>query len=771
MATPTLKVELAFLKYAGGYIWSDVSNYVRIVDIDRGISREIDKYSAGHAAVTLSNKDRAFDPTFTDTTGVVRTNYIKNPNFLLNTNGWSASNMTISQVGTPTYDYSTNAMKAVATSAVTPNVSYFGPSVTITTGETYTASIYVYGTVAKSVSLSLQWLNGGYGTVSTDTGTSITTTVGAWSRISVTGTVPATAVTVNIKVNVTAAINDVFYFDSALFEKSSTLGTYFDGDTIGAGVTCAWTGTAGNATSTATYYVSPFYGQVSPTGVIRITSGGIVQFYGFIDSWDYQFPESNFDSIAMVQAYDSLSILAKRYLALNVTQIQTTGQRISFALNRPEVQWDSALTDIDTGTSNVLDLDIAEGTNVLDYIQNIADAEAGDVFCSASGKITFRDRRYLDINWSTPTYRYNLAANPNLEGGITYWTVGSQNSTVKYIGTKSLKSAFVPADGWYEAVYSETNDAKYAASGTGNYTVSFYLYGTATSYNVMVTAYSGATVVSTTSAVKATTASTWTRVNLTLNVTGAFNKFEIYMDAAGPNFYVDSLLIEKTASLLDYFDGTYTPTPPSTTRYTATWDGTNNLSSSTLATQTLTVVPQTVDISLSDYSGSDIPVNDIKTTFASENLMNRVSLTANGGLTQVAEDTTLQYTYGIRSFALDNLYNNSDTVVLSNANEMLSNYARPEFRASEVTLQLHGLSGANQTTVLSMDLRKTAKLTFKPARTGSQMVKIYAIIGISHHMEDASHTITFRIASLQNAPFRLDSAITGVLDTNSIGYG
>ncbi len=48
-----------------GKVFVDVTSRVRSYSINRGKSRELDRYNAGGASVTFSNFDRAFDPTYT----------------------------------------------------------------------------------------------------------------------------------------------------------------------------------------------------------------------------------------------------------------------------------------------------------------------------------------------------------------------------------------------------------------------------------------------------------------------------------------------------------------------------------------------------------------------------------------------------------------------------------------------------------------------------------------------------------------------------------
>ena len=58
MSLPSYVVELQF----GSSSYIDVSTYVNSVTISRGISRQLDDYSAGTLSVSFTNNDRTFDP-------------------------------------------------------------------------------------------------------------------------------------------------------------------------------------------------------------------------------------------------------------------------------------------------------------------------------------------------------------------------------------------------------------------------------------------------------------------------------------------------------------------------------------------------------------------------------------------------------------------------------------------------------------------------------------------------------------------------------------
>ena len=66
MATPTLKVEIAFDSdpLTASPTWTDVTEYVRdnSVRISRGRPTELDTFAAGQCSFTLDNRDARFSP-------------------------------------------------------------------------------------------------------------------------------------------------------------------------------------------------------------------------------------------------------------------------------------------------------------------------------------------------------------------------------------------------------------------------------------------------------------------------------------------------------------------------------------------------------------------------------------------------------------------------------------------------------------------------------------------------------------------------------------
>jgi len=62
---PVTKVEFGFTQASAGvYTFLDITSYVRSVDVSRGLSRDLDSYSAATCNVVLDNRARAFDPSY-----------------------------------------------------------------------------------------------------------------------------------------------------------------------------------------------------------------------------------------------------------------------------------------------------------------------------------------------------------------------------------------------------------------------------------------------------------------------------------------------------------------------------------------------------------------------------------------------------------------------------------------------------------------------------------------------------------------------------------
>jgi hypothetical protein len=134
-----------------------------------------------------------------------------------------------------------------------------------------------------------------------------------------------------------------------------------------------------------------FGSNVVPGRRIKVQSNGITIVDGQVEDWNYEYQPSG-RSVAVIDASDSLASLAAIELdAFTATASQLPGARINAVLNRSEVAF-THNRNIDTGISTLQGDTVAEGTNVLAYLQTVARSDYGTLFAGRDGRVTFKDR-------------------------------------------------------------------------------------------------------------------------------------------------------------------------------------------------------------------------------------------------------------------------------------------------------------------------------------------------------------------------------------------
>jgi hypothetical protein len=135
---------------------------------------------------------------------------------------------------------------------------------------------------------------------------------------------------------------------------------------------------------------SPYANQIVPHREIRVQSNGSAVFYGLIDDWNLNYNPSG-NNTASAIASDGFTLFAQQTLSAHTAIPQLTGARINAVLDRPEVDWDAASRNIDTGTINLQGDVVTEGTIALNYLQLVETTESGSFFISKGGTATFQD--------------------------------------------------------------------------------------------------------------------------------------------------------------------------------------------------------------------------------------------------------------------------------------------------------------------------------------------------------------------------------------------
>jgi hypothetical protein len=162
------------------------------------------------------------------------------------------------------------------------------------------------------------------------------------------------------------------------------------------------------------YTASPFNGNIIPKREIRVKSGGIIQFTGWIDDWNLTYAP-NGDSIAEAVAFDATGVLAGRTLAVTTPVEQSSGARVNAILSASGVNWATGLREIDAGEATLSTFEIPANTNALTYLQNVAATEAGNLFIGKTGKVVFQDRTKAPTSDSLVSFGNGGISFQNLE--------------------------------------------------------------------------------------------------------------------------------------------------------------------------------------------------------------------------------------------------------------------------------------------------------------------------------------------------------------------
>lgn len=142
----------------------------------------------------------------------------------------------------------------------------------VTPGVTYTGSVYVRAvSTAASCYAIIVWWNASNTWITTSYGTPTTDSSTGWTRLVVTATAPAGAVTASVGVGFTATgAGEGHYFDAVMLEESTFVGSYFDGSTNNGW----WSGTANASISYCPLSISGYTSKTAPGMVPGYTIAG-----------------------------------------------------------------------------------------------------------------------------------------------------------------------------------------------------------------------------------------------------------------------------------------------------------------------------------------------------------------------------------------------------------------------------------------------------------------------------------------------------------------
>jgi len=214
------------------------------------------------------------------------------------------------------------------------------------------------------------------------------------------------------------------------------------------------------ANTASTWYEGDF--DLAPRRAIKVLAGTAELFVGAITDLDitYEMPNLSFASIV---AADGLYELSRTALTAFTPSSQLTSARVTAILDRPEVNFSTALRDISTGVATCGTVAYTDNTNTLTALQSVAVAEDGRLFADRRNKITFDPR--IDFTFSTAIASFGGTATNNIpilsigvaygqetlfnrvqvdvDGGTAAQVVSDATSQTKY-GVQTLSFSSVP---------------------------------------------------------------------------------------------------------------------------------------------------------------------------------------------------------------------------------------------------------------------------------------------------------------------------------------
>ncbi len=179
----------------------------------------------------------------------------------------------------------------------------------------------------------------------------------------------------------------------------------------------------------------------------------------------------------------------------------------------------------------------------------------------------------------------------------------------------------------------------------------------------------------------------------------------------------------------------------------------------------------TSQATFSDNPGvGEIKYADIVLTYDDRYIFNEVIVTQPNGTSYTAYDTTSQGKYFKRTLSIDNFIADDGYYIANTALYRLQQYKDPQMRIDELTVNCRR-DKAYQSPCVTLDIGDRITVERTPQDVGAQISKTLIIEGIKHSITRDNWVVTFTTSpTLENAPFVLDSATLGVLDTDRLAY-
>lgn len=168
--------------------------------------------------------------------------------------------------------------------------------------------------------------------------------------------------------------------------------------------------------------------------------------------------------------------------------------------------------------------------------------------------------------------------------------------------------------------------------------------------------------------------------------------------------------------------------------------------------------------------GTGIPFTNIEAAYGSEELRNRVSVSRLNGGTATAEDADSIAAYGAIDYEIRDTLLADDSQAQALADLIVTRYAEPILRIDALEVVTNALTASQVDEVLALELGDLVQVVYTPSGIGDAIDQFVRLDQIEHTIDPAQHRIKFSFSRGEDPALVLDSAIFGILDTNTLGY-
>lgn len=519
------------------------------------------------SATQITRTNLLLNPSVEATTGIsyIRNNLVLNPAFEINSNGWNTNtgNLVASRDNTVYLTGSASLKTTCAVASTGGGTNNNSETVLASAGEVFTASAYVKSSVTLSFAMMLRFRASDGANVGDFQGTQVTVTAGEWKRVSFTYTAPANTYRVFLQVEnkSSMAVDDAFWIDNVLLEKTNAVLPYFD-----ASYPIQNMVTNPSMETDVNYWAAD-------TGAPTLSLGTEHSYIGTkslkavntVATADVAVRPSGYNMFILPDTTYSLSWWVYSASARTEVYADVAGIGTGVPTNRlgqvsiPAKVWTRITATFTTGVN-------ASPTSSLSFYLHHAGGPA------ASGEAIWIDGVVLERQ-NSPSAGFYTGT-----GDFTYVWAGTAHASVSEMravgisnwfnagsSSRTYSSTLVSRDGTASLALRRQDTlagnsyfigTQLSLTAGKNYTVSFYAYGGVGTYDTTIV---GSGVSKTNFAAPG---NTWTRISYTFAATATVSNayFQLTDDPtgtriAGSTLYVDSFMLEESTTLRPYFDG------------------------------------------------------------------------------------------------------------------------------------------------------------------------------------------------------------------------